>query len=144
MNLEVKMGRIKPVGVSDRTDLLSAGNLLAFPHQDSVEVCVQRISVLNLAVFHKGMPNDDNVSPCSTEISSERHDAIPDGIDWITEIGAAATLPNPILAQVTMRRESARNTISIGIRFPNRIIKAVRQTCEGRTRVGLRKYNNQS
>src|SRR5271165_1305591 len=129
------MGRIKPVGVSDRTDLLSAGDLLPFPHQDAVEVRVQRISVLNLAVFHKGVPNHDHVSPCSTEIPSERHDAVPDGIDWITEIGAAATLPNPILAQVAMRRESPRNSISIGIRFPNRIIKTVRQPCQSRTRL---------
>ena len=127
MNLEVEMGSIKPVRVSNRTDLLSARNLLPFPDQDAVEVCVQRISVLNLAVFHKGVPDHDDVSPSPTEISSERHDAVSNRIDWITEIGTAPSLPNPVLAQVAMSRESARNPVSIRIRFSDRIIKTVRQ-----------------
>ncbi len=144
MNLEVKMGCIKPMGVPDRPDLLSPSYLLPFPHQDAVEVCVQRISVLNLAIFHKGMANNDHVPPSPTEISSERNDAMPYRIDWITEVGATSALPDPILAQVAMRCETARNAVSIGIRFPNWIIKTVRQPCQGRTRIGLRKHNNQS
>ena len=143
MQLEVKMRRIEPVRVSNGADLLSATHLLTFSHEDSIEMSVQRIRIFYLTVLHKSMANHDHVSPRPTEIPGKSDHTISDRVDGITEICAAPSLPDPILTEVAVRSKTARDAITIGIRFANRKIKTICQTSERRIGVGLCKRGNQ-
>jgi hypothetical protein len=109
MHLEVKMGRIESVRIANRADLLSASNLLTFSHENSIKVPIQRIRVLYLTILHKSMANHDHISPGPTEIPGQSYHPTPNHVDGITEIRAASSLADPILTQVTVGRESARN-----------------------------------
>ena len=137
MHLEVKMRRIEPVGVSNGADLLSTTYLLTFSHQDSIKVSIQRIRIFYLALLHKGMANHDDISPRAAEITGQGYHPVPYRVYGITEIGAAPSLPNPILAQMAVRSESAGNAVAVGTRFAHRKIKTVCQTSECRIGVGL-------
>src|SRR6266436_5118060 len=102
---------------------------------------VQRISVLYLAFLHKGMPDDNYISPSAPKIPGKRDNSIAGRINRITKI--CSTSPsNPVFAKMAMRSEASRDAIPVRIRFSDRKIKAVRESCQGFIRVGEGRRNN--
>src|SRR6267142_136969 len=83
------------------------------------------------------MANHDHVAPGAAEIPRKGHHSIPNHVNGITEICAAPSLPDPILAQVAVSSESARDTITVAIGSADRKIKTVCQTSECRGGVGM-------
>src|SRR6202045_1949469 len=106
------MRGIKTVRIPNGADLLSTSNLLAFSHQYPVQMSVQRIRILHLAVLHKSVANHDHVTPGATEIARQGHHSIPDHVNEITKICAAASLPDPVLAQMAVSCKPAREAIA--------------------------------
>src|ERR1700675_4884268 len=131
------MRGIETVRIPNGADLLSTSNLLTFSHQDPVQMSVQRIRILHLAVLHKSMANHDYVTPGAAEIARQGHHSIPDYVNGITKICAAASLPDPILAQVAVSCKPARDAIALRVGSTDREIKTVCQTSESRVGVGL-------
>src|SRR6516162_4309052 len=136
VHLEVKMRWIKAVRISHGPNLLAASNLLTFPHQDSIKMGVKRIGILYLTFFHEGMPDDDDISPSTPKIPGNRDDSITCCINRIAKIFSAARLPNPVFAKMPMRSESSRDAITGCVRFTDRKIKAVCESCHGFIGIG--------
>src|ERR1700730_2536317 len=95
------MRRIEAVRVAYGPNLLAASNLLTFSHNDSIKMGIERIGVLYLTLFHKGMPDDNYVSPGAPKISRKRDDPIAGCKNRIAKICSATSLPYPILAKMT-------------------------------------------
>src|SRR6202795_1912746 len=96
MYLEMKMGRIKSMGVTNGADLLPTSHLLTFSYENPVEMTVEGVRLLHLPFLHKGMANDDHVSPGSTKIPGQSYYPGANRINRITEICPASSLPDPV------------------------------------------------
>src|SRR6516165_10727154 len=124
MHFEVQMRRIKAMRIPDSPNLLAASNPLTFSHQDLVKMGIKRIGILDLTFFHKGVPDDDDISPSTPKIPGNRDDPVTGCINRIAKICSAARLPNPVFAKMPVRRESSRDAITGCVRFADRKIKA--------------------
>src|ERR1700730_8447893 len=137
------MRRIEAVRVANGPNLLAASNLLTFSHNDSIKMGIERIGVLYLTLFHKGMPDDNYVSPGAPKISRKRDDPIAGCKNRIAKICSATSLPYPILAKMTVRSEAPRNAITVCVRSTDRVIKAVCKSCHGFVGIGQRSRSDQ-
>jgi hypothetical protein len=144
VHFEVKMRRIKAMRIPNGPNLLAASNLLTFPHQDSIKMGIERISIPYLTFFHKGVPDNDDIPPSTPKIPGERDDSISSGVNRIAKICSAAPLPNPVFAKMPMRGESSRDPITACVRFADRKIKAVCESCQGCIRIRKRSCSDEA
>src|SRR6516162_405284 len=142
MHFKVKMWRIEAMRIPDCPDLLAASDLLAFSHQDSIQVSVQRISILYLAFLHKGMPDDNYISPSAPKIPGQGDNSIAGRINRIAKSCSTSPLPNPVFPKMAVRREASGDPIPVCVRSSDRKIKAVRESCQGCIWVGKRRRRN--
>ena len=120
---------VHTVGRAHRSDLLPAGDQLAFPYEHRVQMSVEAIDHLHRAAFGRfpiRVAHDDHVAPADMDVAREHNDPITDGIDRIAQIRIAATVAIPVFAQVPVGRESARFVVSDRVRPAHREIETIR------------------
>jgi len=101
MNLKVQVRVIQSVSVPNQTDFLTSINRLAFGHKNFVQMRVQRIGVLKLAAFVKGVTNHDYIAPRTFEISRQTNYAVSDRRYGRSVDGPGSGCAHPIFAEVT-------------------------------------------
>src|SRR5262252_2118183 len=102
---------------------------------------VQRISILYLAFLHKGVPDDNYISPSAPKIPGKHHNPVADCVNRIAKIGSTSSLADPVFAKMAMRSEATRDAIPVCVGFPHRKIKAVCESYQGFVRIGKRGRN---
>lgn len=125
MDLEVKMGRIHPVVVSDRAELFSLGDLLSLPNLNPVEVRVKGIGELQLSVFDPCMADDHDVPPGCMDIPCQHDKTVSNGIHRLAKAPfAAAVGDEPVLPEMAACTEAAGFVIAIAVRRSHGQVKS--------------------
>ena len=69
MHLKMKMRCVTTMRISYCSDLVTARDLLTFPHEYSIKMAVQGVCIFDLAVFAERVPHNNDVPPRSSKIS---------------------------------------------------------------------------
>lgn len=117
-DLEVEVRRIRAVGGADRADPLAAADRCTARDVDRVEVRIQRLDATPV-------DDADHVAPVTADIDRLDHDARRRGIDRVAEVGIAAAVAVPVVAEVLVHAERLRIVIAASIRRADREIESV-------------------
>ena len=90
-----------------------------------MQMSVERVDVLDRSIFSKGVSHNDNVPPPEMHIAGEDHYAVTDTINWIPQIGVAATDSIPVFAHMATGTKSSRPVVTFGIRFTDGKIETI-------------------
>lgn len=132
MDLEMQVGGIHSVIVSDRADQLASGYLLTLAYGDPVQVRVEGVCEIQTTVLDPGMAHDDNVSPGHVDVAGQHDHAVPDRMDGLAKSFGASSIGDPVLAEMSSRPKASRFVVAIGFRRGHGQVKPV-----GRPRGGL-------
>jgi len=106
VHLEVKVGRVHSVVVSDGAHLLTPFYLHALVHDDPVQVTVERVCKMQLPALDPGMSDDDDVSPVGMDVSCQNDKPIPHGMHGMPECQPFSSCYDPVFSKMTMGPES--------------------------------------
>lgn len=130
--LEMEMGEVLAVGRADGAELLAAEDELTDADVDCVEVGVERFDLLFRAIA-AGMSDADDVAPPGALVGGRGDDAEGDGVDWISEVGVAAAVAVPVIAEMGVDAERLGVVIAVRIGRADRKVEA--PALRGRRRV---------
>src|SRR5579864_5292916 len=100
-DFKMQMRIVKPVGVSERRDLLAAPHRLTAMHHNRQQMSVERIDAARHAAIAICVTNDDYISPALVTITCEHDHAVANAVDRIAQIGVAAANSIPIFAEMS-------------------------------------------
>ena len=107
VHLEVKMGQVFAIGVSDATDGLTANDGFVEGNGDRLEVGIHR---LHDAAVAEAMGDEEGLSPTRIGFACVDDEAVTDGVDGVTEVGVHPADAIEVVASVT--------TAALGVHFP--------------------------
>ncbi len=137
---QVEMGSIHAAIGADPAELIAPSNALAFFHTDEIEVGIERIHIFHFTGcrFQISVADNHAVAPSFSGVAGENNKPVAHGVNGIAQVAVAAAFAIPILAKMAVGTIAAIDVIPFSIRFPNGIIKAVRQRHPSGARTGRR------
>src|SRR5438477_7288094 len=119
---------------ADGPDFLAARHRLATTHENAAKMPIERVDVFDRAVLPISVPHNDHVSPAHVTVARENHHAGADTANRVPKIGVSAANSIPIFTEMSIRPETARFVVTLGIRYPQGKIEAVREFGKRRLR----------
>jgi hypothetical protein len=112
---EVEVGGIHPVIIADRPHFLTATDVFTFVDENGVEMTVEGVDVSDPIALEVGVANDDHIAPTVTEVVGVDDDPAGGGCYGSAEIGIAAALAVPVIAEMAIGSHSAGPVIFLSI-----------------------------
>src|SRR5438876_9593954 len=111
---------------ADGPDFLAARHRLATTHENAAKMPIERVDVFDRAILPISVPHNDHVSPAHVTLARENHHAGADTANRVPKIGASAANSSPIFTEMSIRPESARLVVTLGILYSQGKLEAVR------------------
>jgi len=103
-------------------------NLLAFAHENLMQVRVERVQVDPASSIPIGMADNDRLAPTHAGVARINHKAVRRAVNRCPQIRVASAIAVPIVAHVATGDESARPVVALRIRLAHRHVETVRTT----------------
>ncbi len=127
---EVEVGGIHPVIITDRPYFLTTTDWLTFADENGVEMTVEGIDISDPFALEVGVANDDHIAPTVTEVVGVDDDPAGGGSHGGAEVGIAAALAVPVIAEMAIGSHSAGAVIIFPI-HPDGGLEAVGESNDG-------------
>ena len=125
VDFKVEVRGVHALVVTDRSDLLSPGDLLSLADIDPFQMRVQGVGKVELSVFNPGMADDDHISPGDMDVAGQHDDAVTNRVDRLAESLGASPVGDPIFPHVPSGTESPGFVVAVSLRGGDRKVKAI-------------------